>query len=416
MDRRIEKKFWTKKRILIIAGTVALAVLIVGSIMMSMSKSNLNVDAERVSLGEVSWGKFRELIPVTGNVMPISTIYLDISEGGRVDEIYVEDGAIVKKDQAILKLINTDLELSLMTQETSVYNLLTQMQIAQNNARQNTIGKLNQMTDVENDFREAERIYLMNKELDAVGAVSKQDLQESLNRYNYAKEKRRLTVEILKQDSISSEQQMAQAKQSYQGSQNALNVMRRKVADLIVRAPVEGQLTSLYAEIGQSKNKGERIGQVDVLSGFKVRADIDEHYISRILTGLEGEYKQGASTYKLMIKKVYTQVTAGRFPVDMVFVDSVPEMRRGQSLQIRLALSDETEALLLPRGAFFRQTGGNWIFKLNSSGDKAERTPIRIGRQNPEYYEVLEGLQAGDKVVTNSYENYGEVWILTVKK
>lgn len=416
MDRPIEKKFWTKKRIFTIAGILAVVVLICGSILMSSGKSNLNVNAERLSIGEVRQGKFRDQTPVTGIVMPISTIYLDINEGGRVHEIYVEDGTIVKKDQPLLKLMNTDMELSLLNQETSVYNLLTQMQIAQINAQQNTVSKLNQMTDADNNFLEAERIYLMNKELFEGSAVSKQELQESLNRYNYAKEKRRLTIEILKQDSISSVQQMQQARQSYQGSQNALEVMRRKVADLVVRAPVDGQLTSFDVEIGQNKNKSERIGQIDVLSGFKVRAEIDEHYISRIFTGLHGEYKQGSSVFKLVIKKVYTQVTSGRFSVDMLFVDSVPEIRRGQSLQIRLSLSDETEALLLPRGGFFQQTGGNWIFKLNAAGDKAERVPIRIGRQNPEYYEALEGLQAGDRVITNSYENYGDAWKLTIKK
>ena len=184
--------------------------------------------------------------------------------------------------------------------------------------------------------------------------------------------------------------------QSYARMQNALALMRRKVGDLIVRAPVDGQFTSLDAEIGQQKNKGERLGQLDVVSGFKVRADIDEHYISRIFIGLMGDFTLGGKTYKLKIKKVYTQVTNGRFQVDMEFMDEVPAgIRRGQTLQVRLALGDETQAMLLAKGGFFQQTGGNWIFKVNDNGTMAYKVDIQLGRQNPEYYEVLSGLKTG---------------------
>jgi HlyD family secretion protein len=203
----------------------------------------------------------------------------------------------------------------------------------------------------------------------------------------------------------------------YNGSQNALELTRKKVDDLIVRAPVDGQLTSLDAEIGQNKNKGERLGQLDVLSGFKVRADIDEHYISRIYTGLTGKFTFANKEYKLTIKKVYTQVTNGRFQVDMEFEGEVPKgIRRGQTLQILLALSDETQAVLVPKGGFYQQTGGNWIFKVNDAGTMAYRVDIQLGRQNTEYYEVLQGLKPGEKVVTSSYENYGTMQELVLKK
>jgi HlyD family secretion protein len=199
--------------------------------------------------------------------------------------------------------------------------------------------------------------------------------------------------------------------------QNALALMRRKVGDLVVRAPVDGQLTSLDAEIGQSKNKGERLGQIDVMSGYKLRVDIDEHYISRIIIGQIGETSIAGKTYKLRIRKVYTQVLNGRFQVDMEFMETVPEgIRRGQSLQIRLALSDETQALLVSKGGFFQQTGGNWIFKVNDDGTKAYKVDVQLGRQNPDYYEVLSGLKPGDKVVTSSYENYGAMQELVLKK
>ncbi len=416
MDRIITKKKWTPKKIATIAG-IAVGVILITTIFLStFGKSRLRVDSERMTIAEVKKASFREFIPVTGTIQPISTIYLDLQEGGRVEEIFVEDGTILTKGQPILRLSNTDLELSLVNQETNVYNLLTQMQIAQNNARQNTISKLTQSVDVESQLLEAKRVYDMNKKLLTSNVLAQQEYKESENLFNHALQKQKLMAEFVKQDSLSSSQQLQQAEQSYKGAQNGLNLMRRKFSDLTVCAPVDGQLTSLDAEIGQSKNKGERIGQIDVLSGFKVRVDVDEHYITRIYNGLEGQYKQGDSTYILIIKKVYTQVANGRFAVDMMFKGKVPEnIRRGQSLQIRIALSDETEAILIPRGGFYQQTGGNWIFKVNENGDKAYRTPIRIGRQNPDYYEVLEGLEPGSKVVVNSYENYGDIQELVIK-
>lgn len=417
MDRVIAKKTWSKKRIITIAGVVGVAALIGASYYFTSGKSRLNVDMERITIGEVKHGTFQEFIPVNGVVMPISTIFLDALEGGRVEEKFVEDGAMMKKGEPILRLSNTDLELNLINQETSVYNLLTQMQISQNAARQNTISKLNQMTDVESTLREAERIYKLNKLLYEKKAIGLQELRQAENNYNYQLEKRRLSEEILKQDSISSKQEVNQASQSYARTQNALGVMRKKVGDLIVRAPVDGQLTSLDAEIGQSKNKGERLGQLDILSGFKVRVEIDEHYISRIYNGLMGQFSFAGKDYKLKIKKVYTQVTNGRFQVDMEFEGEVPAgIRRGQTLQIRLALSDETTALLLPKGGFYQLTGGNWIFKVSESGNTAYRVDIQLGRQNPDYYEVLQGLKPGDKVVTSSYENYEKMQELVLKQ
>ena len=416
MDRVIAKKRWSRKRILTIAGIVGILILIAGSYYLTSGKSRLNVEAERITISEIKSGPFREFIPVNGVVLPITTIYLDALEGGRVEEKYVEDGAIMKKGQPILRLSNTDLELSLVNQQTSVYNLLTQMNISQNQAAQNTVTRKNQLTDVNSQFKEAERIYNLNKSLYAQKVIGAQEFRQSENNYHYLLEKTKLSEEIMKQDSVSGNQQLRQASQLYKGSQEALSVMQKKVGDLIVRAPVDGQLTSLDAEIGQSKNKGERLGQLDILSGFKVRVDVDEHYISRIYNGLIGEFSFAGKDYNLKITKVYTQVTNGRFQVDMEFVGEVPQgIRRGQTLQIRLALSDEITALLLPKGGFYQQTGGNWIFKVADNGKTAYKVDIQLGMQSPDYYQVLQGLKAGDKVVTSSYENYGNMQELVIK-
>ena len=416
MDRIIKKKKWTPKKIALIVGGVALTGLIMFVIASSSGSSKLNVDAERMSIAEAKTAIFREFIPVTGIVQPISTIFLDLQEGGRVDEIFVEDGAVLLQGQPILKLGNTDLELSIVNQETNVYNMLMQMQLAQINARQNTVSKQTMMVDMDNQLKEAKRVFDLQAKLYDSKTIAEQEFQQAKNNYNYMLEKRALALEILKQDSIATVQQMEQQRESYERSKSALDLMRRKFADLTVRAPVEGQLTSLDAEIGQSKNKSQRIGQIDVLSGFKVRVDVDEHYITRIYPGLEGQYRRSDSIYTLTIQKVYTQVTSGRFAVDMLFKGAVPDnIRRGQSLQIRIALSDETEALIIPRGGFYQQTGGNWIFKLTQDRTRAYRTDIRIGRQNPDFYEVLDGLKPGDRIVVNSYENYGDVQELVIK-
>jgi HlyD family secretion protein len=416
VDRKIEKKKWNTKRIMTIAGIAAVVILVGGSILFTSGKSKLNVDTERITISEIKKGPFQEFIPVNGVVMPITTIYLDAIEGGRVEQKFVEDGAEMKKGQPIMKLANTDLELSLANQETAVFNVLTQMQISRDNAQQNTIGKLNQMADVDNALKESERVYKLDKHLYEQKAIGLQEFQKAQNDYTYQVRRKKLSVQILSQDTASTKVQTSQMKESYAHMKSTLELMRRKVGDLIVRAPIDGQLTSMDAEVGQNKKQGERLGQIDVLSGYKVRVDIDEHYITRIFNGLMGDFSLGDKTYKLKITKIFTQVTNGRFQVDMQFIGQVPTtIRRGQTLQIRLALSDETQALLVPKGGFYQQTGGNWIFKLSEDGKTAYRADIQLGRQNPDYYEVLQGLKPGDKVVTSGYDNYGDMQELVLK-
>lgn len=417
MDRIITKKRFSTKKLLTISGIAALVLLIAASFYFTSGKSQLNVDAARITISTVKKGAFQEFIPVNGTVLPITTIYLDAIEGGRVEEKLVEDGAMVTKGQPILRLSNTDLELSLANQETAVFEVLTQMQNTKNNAVQNTIQQLNRKADVDNALAEAERVYKLNKHLYEEKVIGGQEFKSSENNYQYQVARKKLNDQTLGQDAVSNKQQISQMGASYARMQNALSLMRRKVGDLTVRAPVDGQLTALDAEIGQSKTKGERLGQIDILSGYKVRADIDEHYITRIMIGQAGEVTIDGKVYPLRVKKVYTQVANGRFQVDMEFSGEVPKtIRRGQTLQIRLALSDETQAVLVAKGGFFQQTGGNWIFKVSEDGKKAYRVDVQLGRQNPDFYEVLSGLAPGEKVVTSSYENYTDMQELVLKQ
>lgn len=416
MDVQIEKKRFSAGKLAMIGGVIVLMTFIIYVIVNTSGGAKLTVNKERLVISTIKSTLFQENIPVSGTVLPITTIYLDAVEGGRVDEKFVEDGAMMKKGDPILRLSNTDLELSLVNQETAVYNLLTQMQISQNAARQNTINRLNQYTDVENNLIEAKRLYELNKRLYEKEAVGRQEYQSSLNNYNYQKQRMELTKKILKRDSISTKQEIEQAKSSYQRTQNALKLMRKKVEDLVVRAPIDGQLTSLDAEIGQSKTKGQRLGQLDVINAFKVRVEVDEFYISRIYAGQKGTFTLNNKTYSLIIRKVFTQVNGGKFQVDMQFENDVPTgIRRGQNLQIRLALSAEKQALVIDKGGFFQKTGGNWVFKLSEDGSTAYKVDIRLGSQNTQYYEIIDGLNEGDKVITSSYDSYNDIEQIILK-
>jgi HlyD family secretion protein len=417
VDRVIAKRTWTTKKLLTIGGITAIVLLIGASYYFTSGKSRLNVDTERITISEVTKGPFQDNIPINGFVLPQTTIYLDAQEGGRMEQRYVEDGVVLKAGTPILRLSNPDLELSLANQETQVFNVLTQMQIARNNAQQNTVSRLNQMAEVDNALKEAERLYKLNKQLYEKKAIGLQDYQSAENNYNYQVRRKNLTQEIMAQDSATNKIQLAQNEQSYINMKKALELMKKKVGDLVLKSPVDGQLTSFDAEIGQNILPGARLGQIDVQSGFKVRADIDEHYLSRIFPAQVGKFTFANKEYKLKIKKVYSQITNGRFQVDMEFVGEEPKgIRRGQTLQIVLALSDESVAILLPKGGFYQQTGGNWIFKVNENGTLAFKVDIQLNRQSTEYYEVTAGLKPGDKVVTSSYENYGNMQELVLKK
>lgn len=417
MDRKIERSTWNSKRIMTIAGVTAIVALVAGSIYFTSGKSKYNAPIDRITISEIKKGPFQEFIPVNGTVMPLTTIYLDAVQGGRVEERYVEDGAKLKKGDPILRLSNTDVELSLANSENTVYNVQTQMQISQNQADQNTVNRLQTMADAESLFKDAERVYNLDKKLYAQKAIGLQEYQQAENNYNYQLQKKRLATRILQQDTVLSREQSKQAKEQYAQMNKSLQLMKKEVADLTVRAPIDGQLTSLDAEIGQNKNRGDHLAQIDGFTGVKVRALVDDHYINRVSTGLTAYYPTDDKTYKLIVKKVFVQITNGQFPVDMQFVGEVPPgLRKGQTLQVRLAFSDEAPALLLPKGGFYQQTGGNWIFKVSDDGKTAYKVDIQLNRQNPDYYEVTRGLKPGDKVITSSYENYGDIQELVLTK
>jgi len=409
MDRKIEKKKWTIKKIATYGTGILLFLFIIYNFLLGDSSSKLNVQKERLTISTVSLGPFQEFIPVTGNVVPIKTVYLDAVEGGRVEVKYIEEGTLVETGDKILKLDNTNLHLDIMYREAELFQQINNLRNTRLDMERTRLNLQTQIAQIDYDLRTKKRIYERNKELFQKNLISRFEYEQSLDEFNYLSKSKELTIETHKQDSVFRIAQIKQLEASIRRMQENLEIVKNKLENLVIKAPISGQLTSLNAEIGESKALGERLGQIDVLDSFKVRVDIDEHYIARIEIGKTGNFEFAGKTYNLEIRKIYPEVLNGRFGVDMYFTDEVPQgIRRGQTLHIRLALGDLSEAILLARGGFYQKTGGQWVYLVDESGEYAVKQPIRLGRQNPQHFEVIEGLQPGQMVITSSYETFGE--------
>lgn len=359
---------------------------------------------------------FQEFIAIDGTVEPLKTFFLDIAEGGRVEKIYTEDGRQVEQGDTILKLSNTTLQIDFMTRETQLYDLMNERQNSEITMKQDLIRKQNELAEIEYSLALAERAYKRNKELIAEKVISREEFEASEDQYEYQSKRRNLADRSLRQDTQLMNERLRQLDESIRRMTANINMARSTLNNLYVVAPVSGQLSTLRAEVGESKAPGENIGQVDDMNGFKVTANIDQHYISRIYPGLTGTFDFNGKTQAVKVAKVIPEVTNNTFRVDMEFVDGAPDgIRRGQTLQIKLNLNDGGEAVLLPRGGFYQSTGGNWVFVVDGSGDFAVKRNIKLGRQNPQYYEVLDGLQPGEKVVLSSYDSYGDIDRLELK-
>ena len=409
MDRIIEKPKWTVKRIsgLSLGG---LAVLVVGyNLVFGDHSSKINVTGDRLMVSTVRAGQFQEFIPVTGSVIPIRTIYLDAVEGGRVEKKFLEAGTFVQQGDLILQLSNTNLLLDIMYREAELFQQSNNLRNTQLAMEQNRLRLQSELLEYDYQLIRSRRLNDRNRELQAKVLISAQEFEASNDEYEYLVKRRRLTLLSHHQDSIFRATQIDQLESSLKRMEDNLVLVKQNQDNLLLTAPVTGHLTSLNAEIGESKVRGERLGQIDILDGFKARVSIDEHYITRIEQGQKGSFPLGDKIYELTIAKVYPEVLNGQFEVDMHFGDMVPEdIRRGQTLRIRLALGDLSDATLISRGGFFQNTGGQWVYVMDESGTVATKRRIRLGRQNQDDYEVLEGLSVGERVITSSYDNFGD--------
>ncbi len=394
----------------------ALFILFIAYIVLSDHKSKLNVEKEKITISEVKKAQFQEFIPITGTIEPFQTFYLDLSEGGRILEKYVQEGAMLKVGDAIVKLDNPNLSLQVMNTESNFMSSESQLRLARLTFEQNRLSKESQLLQINVNLTSQKRKYDLSKALYEKGLGTKYDYEDNKELYESLLKNKELMVEVLKQDSLTNQQLLEQSQSNVERSKSYLQLIQNQLASLTVKAPIKGQLTSLSAEIGQSVMPGYKLGQIDNTDSYKIRAEIDEHYISKVHEGLTGEYEFNGATYILNIKTVYPQVLNGRFFADLVFNGNQPAgIRRGQTVHIKLQLGDLSEALLVENGGFFTTTGGQWIFVGDKSETYAEKRQIKIGRQNPLYFELLDGLKEGEKVVTSSYENYGDIEKLILK-
>ncbi|PKP52485.1 MAG: hypothetical protein CVT92_08635 [Bacteroidetes bacterium HGW-Bacteroidetes-1] len=409
MDRKIEKKKWTTQKITLLGFASLFIVFLVYLLFFRDKSSKIYVNRDQVSFATVVKDKFQEFIPVDGVVLPKTTIYIDAIMGGNVKEVYVEDGAMLKKNDTILKLVNTNLELSYMEQETRIYEAINNLQNTKIGLEQNKYTRQREIVNVQQELEKLKMNFERQCQLYGDSLISDLEFEEAERNFRFTRKQIEISLQLQRLDSVSAIHRSSQIEISMNRLYNNLDLLRASLGNLYVKAPADGQLSSFSIEVGQTATSGVHLGQIDIPDDFKLRANIDERYISRVTIGQEAEFEFGGMTYKLFIQKIYTDVTSGTFQVDLQFSEGYPpHIKRGQTLQLRLKFSGETDALIIRRGGFFQQTGGNWIYVLDPTESFATKRAIRINRQNTLHYEVMEGLTPGEKVIVSSYESFGD--------
>ncbi|HEY4785124.1 MAG TPA: efflux RND transporter periplasmic adaptor subunit [Bacteroidales bacterium] len=417
MDRIIDNKGRILRKRIIIAGGTVILVVIIFYAFLGARGSKLNVSLDKITVEPVTYDLFQDYIAVVGTVEPIQTVYLDATEGGRIEEIYRREGAMVKKGDDIMRLSNDNLLLEISNYETEVARAINDLKTMRVNLENQQISNRTQLVDLYYDLLKLERDYKKNIALEKDKYISREEFL--ISKENYERKKRLFDLLSKKnyQDSISMNTRIEASEESVGSMQKNLGIIRTRLVKLTIKAPVDGELATLNPEIGQVISYGTRIGTINILDSYKVKADIDEHYISRIKPRLTAYCEFSEKDYQATITKVYPEVKDGRFSVDMVFTGQIPlEIRIGQTSRIRLELGESKQALLVSRGGFYQTTGGQWIFVVDKTGKKAIKRNIRIGRQNPKYYEVLEGLEKGEQVIVSGYENFGTADQLILKE
>lgn len=416
MDIQLEKKKGLQKKHIpyVVGGVLFLG--LVGWIIFGDHASTLKVDARGINIGKVTREQFNDFVRVTGQVQPITVIQLSPEEGGIVQEKVVEEGAQVKRGDVIIRLSNSNLDLQILDAEAQLaekQNFLRNTQVTMEQDKlNNQLEKLQldmDMTRTLRNFRQQEKLY--NEDL-----IAKEEYLKAKEDYELARRKYDLVVERLRQDSLSRTIQMDEMETSLANMRRNIQLVHERKEHLNIRSQIDGELGLLDVVLGQNVSPGQKIGQINDLSDYKIEAMIDEHYIDRVKQGLSATFERQGDNFSLSVRKVYPEVREGKFRSDFVFTGERPDnIRSGQTYYINLELGQPTESIIIPRGTFFQSTGGSWIFVLDKDGKKAYRRKIKIGRQNPQYYEVTEGLEAGEKVIVSSYESYKDNEVLVLE-
>lgn len=416
MDTIIEKKKGLRKKHIPYVVIGAVMLLAVCWIIFGNHASKMNVDKSRVSVQEVVSGEFNDYVRIQGQVLPINTIQLSAVEGGVVAEKLVEEGAIVHKGEIIVRLTNTSLNLNILDSEAQLAEKQNFLRETQVTLEQQRLTLRKEQLQLDMDVARKQRKFEQYKQLYAEALVSKEDFLQAKEDYQFAKSSLDLNVERQSQDSIYRRIQLVQMEESLVSMRKNMLLVRQRVDDLNIKAPMDGQLGQLDVEIGQSVSGGAKLGQISIMSDFKVEAAVDEHYIDRIRPGLEASFERQDKNYGLTVRKVYPEVREKLFKTDFVFTGERPDnIRAGQTYSINLQLGQPAPAVIIPRGPFYQTTGGKWIFVVLPDGSRAVRRNIKIGRQNPSFYEVLGGLEPGERVIISAYDTYGDSQELILK-
>ncbi len=408
MDRIIKKTIWQKYKpaILISSSLIVLGLLF---IMTSSNGNSLKISDHRIQIESVEKGVFQDFIALNGSVVPIKTYFLDAIEGGRVEARFIEAGTFVEKGDKIISLANTNLLLDIMYREAELFQQSNNLRNTKLAMEQNRLTLQSQLLDLDYQIRQSTRIYKRNAKLADKKMISIEEYEESVDDYEFLNKKRLLTLQSFEQDSIYREVQVEQLESGLRRMEDNMGIVKQNLENLVITAPVSGQLTSLNAEIGEAKVRGERLGQIDIMDGFKVTTPVDEHFITRVLLDQVGHFRLNDTEYDITLSKIYPEVINGQFRVELEFNEFKPEnIRRGQTIHLRLQLGNPKETILLRRGGFYQDTGGQWVYVLDEDGESASKRDIKLGRQNQDYFEVLEGLSPGDRVITSSYRHYGD--------
>ncbi len=415
MDKQLKKKTWTIKRIATYGGIALLVFFISYQVIFADRRSKLKIEKDKITISEVKRGEFKEYIPQTGIVEPSRTVYLDAIEGGNIKRVVSESGAMLRKGDVILELTNLTREISVLEQESNLTQTINRGRDTKLSITQNALRQQESLITIDNALATLKPKYERQKQLFEKKLIAKQEFEQTEADYKANVSRRIITYQAFRIDSISKVAQLVQLDEMENKLLQSLAGVGKILDNLTVRTPIEGQLSTPHWEIGQGITLGQRLGQVDIVGSYKVRVPIDELYLPRISTGLHATTDFAGKTYNLIITYIYPNITAGRFEVDMNFDGETPQgIRRGQSLRMRIELGQSSEELLLTMGGFYKDTGGNWIFILDGE-NRAVKRVIKLGRKmGSEYFEVLEGLKPGDRVITSSYENFGnnEVLIL----
>jgi HlyD family secretion protein len=409
MDRVREKRSLWKQRKFWVSVVATLFLVIIVIMLLGKNVSTVRTEKDKISISSVSKGIFNDYIRVIGSVEPIRFIYLDAEEGGRVEEIVNEEGSIVKKGDVIIRLTNSNLKLNILSTEANLAEQINFLRNTRISMEQERLALQRQILEQDYDIIKRKRIFDQNERFFKKDIISKNEYLETKESYEYSAKTRQILAEQQKTDSIFRAVQVNQMEFNLDRMKTNLELVKERLENLQVKAPIDGQIGQLNAEIGQSIAQGQRMGKLNDLSEFKVTAKIDEHYIDRVKKGLEASFTRQDKDYAMVVKKVYPDVREGTFEIDMVFGKNTPEnLRPGQTYHVELQLGQPETAILVPRGGFYQSTGGQWVYVLTGSGSEAVRRSVKIGRQNPQFYEVLEGLKPGEQVITSGYEMFGD--------